>query len=127
MALRALSVFGWLRFAFIVVSLKTRGAQSTDNRQRGKSRRYKTARRGRAVLVSVACTAFFGEFPQHFLPRRDRFSFPLHARLFVMLPLFQLGEDSRLLTFPFETAKRVFKALVLFDVYQRQSQSPPSV
>src|SRR5438270_12576926 len=97
-----------------------------DARTKFVSSKYKNGPRFRGPFGSVACTTFFGEFPQHFLPRRDRFSLTLHARLFVMLPFFQLGEDSRLLAFPFEPAKRVFKALVLFAMYQRQSQSTPS-
>src|SRR5437763_14879299 len=74
----------------------------------------------------VAGAALFGEFPQHFLARSTRFSLALRARFFVMLTLFQLGEDSRLFALPLEAAQRVFESLVFFYVYQRQSQSPPS-
>jgi hypothetical protein len=76
----------------------------------------KTAREGIASRFektgfekSVTGTAFLGELPQHFLACRNCFPLPLRARLLVVLTLLQLRENPRLLTFPFEAAKRVLE------------------
>ena len=74
---------------------------------------------------SVTGAAFFSEFAQHFLACGNRFSLPLCARLFVMLPFLQLGKDPRLLAFPLETAERVLERLIFFDVYERHPFLPP--
>ena len=80
------------------------------------------------VLVFVtAGAAILGKLAQHLFPGRDCFPLPLRARLFVMLTLFQLGQNPRLLTLPLEAAKRILECLVFFDVYERHPQSPPSV
>jgi hypothetical protein len=42
-----------------------------------------------------------------------------------MLPLFQLGEDPGLLTFPFEAAEGIFKSLVFFYMNERHSSDIP--
>ena len=73
----------------------------------------------------VTGTALFGELTQHFLPCCNGFPLTLRARLLVVLALLQLGENSRLLTFPLEAAKRILESLVFFDVYERHSPIPP--
>src|SRR5262245_35714002 len=64
----------------------------------------------------VSCAALLGELAEDFLARGDRFSLALGARLLVVLALFELGEDSRLLALPLEAAQCVFERLVFFDV-----------
>src|SRR5439155_11612385 len=56
---------------------------------------------------SVSGTPLFCELAEHFLARRNGFSLPLGARFLVMLALFQLGEDPRLLALALEPAQRV--------------------
>src|SRR5471032_1473844 len=98
----------------------------------GISGKTKTKRPGRSRVSqscddecrSIAGAAFLGELAEHFLPRSNRFSLPLRARFLVMLTLFELRKDSRLLAFPLEAAQSIFESLVFFDVYERQPDPP---
>src|SRR5262245_32200695 len=72
----------------------------------------------------VAGAALFGELAKHLLAGSDRFSLAFRARLFVVLALFQLREDSRLLALALETAQRVLESLVFLDVNQRHPDPP---
>jgi hypothetical protein len=75
--------------------------------------------------MSVASTSLFSKLAQDLFAGRNGFAFPFRARLFVMLALLQLGENPRLLTFPFEAAKRILESLVFFDVYERHPRFLP--
>src|SRR5439155_27328305 len=74
---------------------------------------------------SVAGAALFGELAKHLLACGNGFPLPLRARLFVMLPLLQFGEDPRLLTLALESANRTLESLVFLYVDERHPVIPP--
>src|SRR5262249_31285631 len=82
----------------------------------GRRRLRSAGLRGRSLLLR--------ELAKHLLSSLDHLALALRARLFVVLPFLQLGQDSGFLALAFETPHGVFEGFIFLDVDQRHGRHP---
>jgi hypothetical protein len=68
---------------------------------------------GLGVVLPLLCQAL-----QELFPGGKRFLFLANAGLFVMLPLFDLGKNTRFLALTFEALERTVDAFTFFNDYE---------
>ena len=104
-----------------------RAAFGPERKRAGGRRRTRANRsRRRPGLPGLRRRAtLLRQLAEHLLAGLNHLALSLGARLFVVLPLLQLGEDAGFFALSLETPHGVLERLVFLDMDQRHGHSPP--